>query len=104
MNETSISLLDRIRDTSDSESWNRLVTLYAPLLRRWLRRYGIQDSDAEDIAQEVMSVLLRELPNFQHNRRPGAFRSWLRGILANRLRDYWRRAKHQPVATGTSSI
>ena len=104
MNETSLSLLDRIRETSDSESWNRLVALYAPLLKRWLRRYEIQDSDAEDITQEVMSVLLNELPKFQHNRRTGAFRSWLRKILVNRLRDYWRGAKYQPVATGTSSL
>ncbi len=86
MNETSLSLLDRIRETSDAESWDRLVALYAPLLKRWVRRYEVQDADADDIVQEVLAALLNELPKFQHNRQTGAFRSWLRTILVNRVR------------------
>jgi RNA polymerase sigma factor (sigma-70 family) len=104
MDETSLSLLDRIRETSDSESWDRLVSLYRPLLIRWMRRYEVQDSDAEDIVQEVFAVVLNDLPIFQHNQRTGAFRSWLRTILVNRVRLFWRSRKYQPVATGTSSI
>ncbi len=72
MDETSLSLLDRARQVSDSESWNHLVELYAPLLRNWLRRYQVQDSDAEDIVQEVLAVVARELPAFQHSDRAGA--------------------------------
>ena len=104
MEETSLSLLDRIRETSDAESWDRLVALYAPLLKRWLRRYEIQDSDAEDITQEVMAALLNDLPKFRHNEQTGAFRSWLRRILVHRVRRFWRSRDRQPVATGTSSI
>ena len=104
MNETSFSLLDRVRETSDSESWSRLVALYAPLLKRWAGQYEVQDSDADDIVQEVLAVVLTDLPKFQHNQRTGAFRSWLRTILVNRVREFWRARKFQPVATGTSSI
>ncbi len=104
MNETSLSLLDRIRETSDAESWDRLVALYTPLLKRWLRRYEVQDADADDIVQEVLAALLNELPKFQHNEQAGAFRSWLRKILVNRVRRFWRSRDRQPVATGTSSI
>ena len=104
MEETSLSLLDRIRETSDAESWDRLVALYAPLLKRWLRRYEIQDSDAEDITQEVMVTLLNGLPKFQHNEQTGAFRSWLRRILVHRVRRFWRSRDRKPVAAGTSSI
>ena len=104
MNETSLSLLDRIREAPDAESWDRLVSLYAPLLRRWLRRYEIQASDVDDIVQEVLSAILNDLPKFQHSRRTGAFRNWLRTILVNRVRLYWRSRKYQPLATGSSSI
>jgi hypothetical protein len=38
VNETSLSLLGRLRHSPESESWNRLVHLYAPLLRVWLRK------------------------------------------------------------------
>ena len=104
MNSTSISLLNRLQQTDDSKNWNRLVELYAPLLRAWLRKYDVQDSDADDIVQEVLAAVMKELPNFQHNQRIGAFRSWLRTILANRVKLFWRSQKYRPLATGTSSL
>jgi RNA polymerase sigma-70 factor (ECF subfamily) len=104
MNSTSISLLNRLQQTDDSKNWNRLVGLYAPLLRAWLRKYDVQDSDADDIVQEVLAAVLKDLPEFEHNQRTGAFRSWLRTILANRVKLFWRSEKYRPLATGTSSL
>ena len=104
MDETSLSLLDRIRDTSDVQSWDRLVAIYAPLLERWMLRYEVQESEADDIAQEVLTVVSQEMPKFKHNERPGAFRSWLRRILVNRLRNHWRDRQHSPPAAGGSSF
>jgi RNA polymerase sigma-70 factor (ECF subfamily) len=100
---TSFSLLERASDSRDAEAWDRLVAVYAPLMQRWLRSYGVQDADADDLIQDVLSVVLAELPSFQHNERAGAFRNWLRRILVNRLRGYWRRRKLEPAA-GTSSL
>lgn len=104
MNETSLSLLARIRQSGDSDSWNRLVELYAPLIRRWLRSYEVNEADADDLVQEVLTVLSQELPNFNHNERTGAFRSWLRKILVHRLQSYWRGRKQHPPAKGGSSL
>jgi RNA polymerase sigma-70 factor (ECF subfamily) len=101
---TSFSLLERASASRDTEAWERLVAVYSPLLRRWLRTYEIQDADAEDVIQDVLSVILAELPSFQHNERVGAFRNWLRRILVNRLRGYWRGRQREPLATGTSSM
>ena len=104
MEETSLSLLDRIRESSDPQSWERLTGLYAPLLKRWVLRYDLQASDADDIVQDVLSIVVRDLPRFRHNERTGAFRGWLRAILVTRVRDFWRSRKYRPMATGTSSI
>ena len=41
----------------------------------------IRPSDVDDLVQEVLAVVLRELPQFEHNGRTGAFRRWLRTIL-----------------------
>lgn len=101
---TSFSLLERASASRDTEAWDRLVALYAPLMRRWLSSYDIQNADADDLIQDVLSVVLAELPAFQHNRRTGAFRNWLRRILVNRLRGYWRIRKREPLARGSSSF
>ena len=104
MNETSLSLLARIRQTGDSDDWNRLVELYAPLTRGWLRAYEVNGADADDLVQEVLTVVSQELPEFNHNKRIGAFRSWLRKILVHRLQNYWRGRKQLPSAKGGSSL
>src|SRR5262249_11565932 len=59
--------------------------------------------DADDLAQDVLAVTVRELPQFQHQR-PGGFRAWLRGITVNRLREFWRARRYRPEATGDSDF
>jgi RNA polymerase sigma factor (sigma-70 family) len=50
----------------------------------------VQAADAEDLGQDVLLVVMKELPSFRHNQQPGAFRTWLRRILVNRLQNFWR--------------
>ena len=104
MHETSLSLLDRLRHSPENEGWNRLAELYAPLLRAWLRRYDVQDSDANDLVQEVLLAVSKDLGKFEHRGQPGAFRGWLKAILINRLRKFWRARDRRPQARGDSDI
>jgi RNA polymerase sigma-70 factor (ECF subfamily) len=104
MSDTSPSLLERLNDQTDTEAWRRMVDIYTPLIHGWLRRYGIAAPDADDLTQEVLSVVLRELPAFQHNKRRGAFRNWLRTITLNRLRQSWRLRRVHPEPTGGSQF
>jgi RNA polymerase sigma-70 factor (ECF subfamily) len=104
MCETSASLLEHLRGEPDGEAWARLVDLYTPLLRGWLGRHGLQACDVEDLVQDVLAVVVRELPHFRHNRRTGAFRRWLRTILVHRLRDFWRARRSRPRPTGGSEL
>lgn len=103
MQNTSLSLLTRIQTADDRQAWDRLVLLYAPLLHGWCRAYDVQPADAEDLVQEVLATVVRELPEFQHNQRTGAFRAWLRSILVNRLRRHWQTREDRPQAAGGSS-
>jgi RNA polymerase sigma-70 factor (ECF subfamily) len=104
MPDTSVSLLERLQQCPDADSWRRLVDLYEPLLRTWLARHSLQASDADDIVQEVLAVVVRELPQFRHNQRPGAFRSWLRTVLVHRLRTFWEARQARPQGTGDSAF
>ena len=47
---TSSSLLMRVKGR-DPDAWQRLVNLYGPLVYRWAREAGLQDSDAADVMQ-----------------------------------------------------
>jgi RNA polymerase sigma-70 factor (ECF subfamily) len=86
---TSASLLDQAR-SRDAGAWDRLVALYTPLLHAWLTAAGLQTADRDDLTQRVLATLVEKLPCFEHNGRTGAFRAWLRGIVVNFLREFWR--------------
>jgi RNA polymerase sigma-70 factor (ECF subfamily) len=87
--DTSASLLERLSSQPDDASWQRLDGLYRPLVRRWLLREPNVRNDVDDLVQEVMTVLVRELPGFRRQR-SGSFRRWLRTITAHRLQGYLR--------------
>jgi RNA polymerase sigma-70 factor (ECF subfamily) len=101
--ETSVSLLGRLAGAPTDDDWRRLDELYRPLLRAWVARAGVPASDVDDLVQDVLLVVFRKIAGFEW-RGQGAFRAWLRTILANRVRDYFRGQKYRPTATGDSDI
>lgn len=104
MSLTSISMLQRLQQADDPDTWNRLVALYAPLLRSWLQKYDVQATDTDDLMQEVLMAVSSDLPTFEHSGRPGAFRAWLRSMMVNRLRNFWRARGRRPLARGGSDL
>ena len=90
---TSLTLLDRLQSEDHASSWLELQEVYQPLIRKWLTKYSMQEADVEDLVQEVMLTVSKEVGSFEHNGRTGAFRAWLRTILANRLLMFWRSQK-----------
>jgi RNA polymerase sigma-70 factor (ECF subfamily) len=101
---TSLSLLHRLRGRSVQTDWSRFVGLYEPLVRSWLRQKNVGEHDADDLVQNIMAVVLRRIGDFEHNGRPGAFRTWLRTIMLNCLKESWRARKGNPHAIGGSEI
>lgn len=95
MHSTSLSLLERLRQSGDNDAWARFVDLYTPLLYYWLRREGLQPSDIEDVVQDVFLHLTRKFADFVYDKDKGRFRAWLRTVTANKLRD--RRKRRTPT-------
>jgi len=94
---TSLSLLDRLKVArADASDWNRFEAMYRPLIRRWIGQIPGLGNDIEDVTQEVMLVLVQEIPRFERQRL-GSFRAWLRQITVNRVRVHRRKHYRQPA-------
>ena len=96
MSETSISLLESLRNDPNETAWERTVQLYVPLIRSWLKRYAVAEQDIEDLVQDVLAIVIRKMPEFRKQPQIGAFRRWLRNITINCLREFWRAQKYRP--------
>ena len=75
--ETRDSLLLQIRDRSDRESWYEFAAIYRPLVYRMARRRGLQDSDAQDLAQRVLLSVASAIIDWEADPRRARFRRWL---------------------------
>ncbi len=87
---TSLTLLKRLIQGGSDADWQRLLTLYRPFIGKWIQSFPRLNDQADDILQEVLIVVMRELPAFEH-RRTGSFRKWLRLITLHQLQAAVRR-------------
>lgn len=90
MHTTSNTLLNQLRRAGSGAAWARFVHLYSRLIYSWLRKAGLQDSDAADVTQDVFVLLMRELPKFDYDG-TRSFRGWLRTVTLNKWRDHQKR-------------
>ncbi len=98
---TARSLLDRAR-SHDPAAWERMVVLYAPLVLRWCRGWGLRDDDAADVFQEVFQSVAMHLAAFRRDRSGDTFRGWLHTIARNKVNDFFRRKEREPTGVGGS--
>jgi RNA polymerase sigma-70 factor (ECF subfamily) len=99
MTQTPPTLLNHLREApEDADAWRRFDAIYRPLLTAWLRRYSLQAHDCDDLVQDILQAVASELPRFHYSSAAGHFRAWLRQIMVNRLRAFWRAQKRNSAA------
>lgn len=85
---TNPTLLARLRhDPSNVAAWDEFVEHYGRHIYRWCRQWGLQDADAEDVAQEILLKLARKLRDFAYDPK-SSFRGWLKTVAHHAWRDF----------------
>ncbi len=77
---TNASLLSRVKNPEDVAAWREFESRYRDLLVRFCKSSTggrLQQADAEDVAQAVLTSLFRSMPRFQYDRSKGRFRDYL---------------------------
>lgn len=95
---TQPSLLVRIRDARDAAAWRQFVEIYAPLIYGFLRKHGLQDADAADVAQDVLRTVAQSIGRWNYDQQRGTFRGWLLSVVHSRLTDHHRRQQRHNAA------
>jgi RNA polymerase sigma-70 factor (ECF subfamily) len=85
--KTSPTLLGRLRrDPKDQAAWSEFVARYGPRILQWCRGWGLQESDAQDVTQDVLLKLNRLMARFVYDA-SGSFRGWLKTLAHHAWRD-----------------
>jgi RNA polymerase sigma-70 factor (ECF subfamily) len=92
---TRYSLLSRLQDWQDQESWKDFFDSYWRLIYGLAFKAGLSEAEAEDVVQEVVISVAKHIQKFERNRELGSFKGWLRNIIRWRIADQM--AKRLPV-------
>jgi RNA polymerase sigma factor (sigma-70 family) len=97
---TRPSLLFRVREWSDSASWEEFHRLYRRLIYGRARRAGLSHADSEDVAQDVFKRVAETIRDFDTNPERGSFRGWLMKLTHWRIADKFKRRREFSPPTG----
>jgi RNA polymerase sigma factor (sigma-70 family) len=79
------SLLRRLKNWDDQESWKEFVGMYSRLIHRIAVKAGLTDAEAQDVTQETLIIVAKKIPGFQYDPAIGSFKSWLLLITRRRI-------------------
>ncbi len=96
--DTSLTLMMRVgQSPADNAAWDEFVERYQPMIRAWCLRWGSQASDADDVAQDVLTKLVTAMKTFRYD--PArSFRAWLKTVTQNAWTDFAKDQHLRPAA------
>ncbi|MEM6553800.1 MAG: sigma-70 family RNA polymerase sigma factor [Planctomycetota bacterium] len=98
--KTRQSLLLRLCDPADGDSWADFVGIYGPFVYSIGRGRGLQDADACDLVQDVMREVARSVSGYEPQPGTAKFRAWLGVITRRRLARFFENSRSQINGTG----
>ena len=102
--ETRESLIVRLNDQNDSEAWEEFVGIYRPVIFRLAVARGLQHSDADDLAQQVLVSVAAKIPEWQTDTARARFRTWLSRVVRNAAINALTRRTNDRGRGGTSAL
>jgi RNA polymerase sigma-70 factor (ECF subfamily) len=96
LSPTRATLIRRLKDWQDQESWQEFFNLYWKLIYGVARKAGLSDAEAQDVVQETMVSVSKHMPTFTYDPAIGSFKAWLLNMTRWRIVGQFR--KREPTA------
>jgi len=91
--ETRQTLLQRAKDPEDHQAWDEFAKYYKQFIHVVLYRMSFRPSDYQDVEQEILVTIWKNIHRFETDENRGRFRSWLSSLIRNKVIDYIRKSK-----------
>ena len=98
--QTRASLLSRLKNWNDADSWQDFANTYERLIYTTAIRSGLNDAEAKDVLQEVLVSVARTIDTFKSDPARGTFKGWLLNLTRWRIADQLRKRPLQAPNAG----
>jgi RNA polymerase sigma-70 factor (ECF subfamily) len=93
-----------LQDTGDDAAWEEFASIYRPIIVRIALRRQLQFDDAEDLAQQVLLLVLKNISNWKTDPARARFRTWLQTVVRNAMMNALTRRPKEQASGGTTSL
>ncbi len=100
---TRYSLLSRLQNWDDQESWKNFFDTYWRLIYSIALKSGLTEAEAQDVVQETIICVAKDINKFKRDRQFGSFKGWLRNLTRWRIADQFRKREPNAVESNVSS-
>ena len=76
-NKTRTTMVVGLRNLEDQAVWNRFFNSYWKLIYHSARSSGLEDADAQEVVQETVIAVTKNIGNLEYDRSKGSFKGWL---------------------------
>jgi RNA polymerase sigma-70 factor (ECF subfamily) len=95
---TRATLLARLKNVHDQESWNDFFNTYWKLIHGVAIKSGLSEEEAQDVVQETLVSVSRAIQEFNYDPKVCSFKTWLRTIIRRRIADRFRKRPRERLA------
>ena len=88
---TRRTLVNRLKDCEDQESWREFFETYWRLIYGTARKTGLTESEAEEVVQETVITVARKMKEFEYDPERCSFKGWLLRITQFKIIDQLRK-------------
>ncbi|HOW65351.1 MAG TPA: sigma-70 family RNA polymerase sigma factor [Candidatus Paceibacterota bacterium] len=99
---TRRSLLDRLKNWEDQESWRDFFDTYWKLIYGVAIRAGLNDAESQEVVQETLITVAKKMPGFQYDPALGSFKNWLLTTTRWKISDQFRKRTSRHALPSTS--
>jgi len=94
---TRQSLLVRLKDCGDQESWREFFDTYWRLIHATALKAGLTDTEAQEVVQEVMIAAAKKMPEFTYDPGKDSLKGWLLAVTRWKVADQFRKRQVMPA-------
>src|SRR5436309_13260515 len=88
---TRRSLIERLADWGDQRRWQEFFDTYWKLIYSVARQSGLTDSEAQEVVQETIITVAKNIDKLRYDPAVGSFKGWLLQITRWRIADQFRK-------------
>ncbi|MCB1125016.1 MAG: sigma-70 family RNA polymerase sigma factor [Verrucomicrobiae bacterium] len=92
------SLLSRLKDWEDGESWRTFFDTYWRLIYHFALRNGLAHQEAQEVVQETVVAVAKNIGKFRYDPKVCRFKTWLLGVTRSKIANQFARRARQPLA------